>query len=158
MQVLSSRIRKMSDYLKNLSESAKERYLQKLKLIGLKEQEDPYAISEKFVDDMTLWPPVEYGHIFVYFIQRPGVYTQKELMQWKSTEAYNYFQSGHVQQVMVLPGTDKCILKAKVNPSQRSSDQANEAWLSVKKDGQVVCAHCTCMAGYVGSLSSIIDF
>ena len=44
-------------------------------------------------DDMTLWTLLEYGHIFCYFVQRPGVYTQQELMQWKSLEAYNYFQS-----------------------------------------------------------------
>ena len=49
------------------------------------------------VDDMTLRPPVEFGHIFCYSIQRPGVYTQQQLVQWKSLDAYNYFRSGHVQ-------------------------------------------------------------
>ena len=36
----------------------------------------------KFVDDLFLWPPVEYNHIFC-FIKQPGVYiyTQPELMQ-----------------------------------------------------------------------------
>ena len=52
---------------------------------------------------MTKWPSVEYGHIFCYFVERPGVYTRRQLMQWKSLEAYNYFQSGHVRKVQVWP-------------------------------------------------------
>ena len=35
---------------------AKNRYLDKLQLLGLDED------GKKFVDDMSLWPPVEYGH------------------------------------------------------------------------------------------------
>ena len=42
------------------------------------------------------------------------------------------------------PGT---FLKAKVNPSQRSPDLAPEAWIVAKKEGTIVCAHCTCKAG-----------
>jgi len=66
--------------------------LAKLELLGLSAQGDPYAAcnTDKFEDDMTLWPSLEYGHIFCYFVQYPGVYTQQELMQWKSLETYNY--------------------------------------------------------------------
>ena len=64
----------------------------KLQLLGLnKEDEDPYK-STNFVDDMTLWPPVSYGDIFCYFIDRPGVYTKQQLLQWRSLKAYNYYQ------------------------------------------------------------------
>ncbi len=67
-----------------------------LMLLGLNENEDPYSSknSMNFVDDMTKWPPVEYGHIFCYFIHRPGVYTRRQLLQWKSLESYNYFKQG----------------------------------------------------------------
>ena len=37
--------------------------------------------------------------------------------------------------------------KAKVNPSQRSPDDAHEAWIIAKPDGCIVSAHCTCKAG-----------
>jgi hypothetical protein len=134
----------MSDYFVSLDPVAKDRYRQKLKLLGL---EDPY-LDAGYVDDMTLWPPVEFGHIFCYFIERPGVYTKQELMQWKSLEAYNYFLSGHVRQVMVKRvSSTTCILKATVNPSQSSPDSAHEAWVAAKSDGQIVVAHCKCMAG-----------
>ncbi len=89
---------KMSEYLKKLDGIAKARYLEKLKLLDLDENGDPYDSKNisKFVDEMKFWPAIEYGHIFCYYIERPGVYTRQQLMQWKSLEAFNYFQSGHV--------------------------------------------------------------
>ena len=39
------------------------------------------------------------------------------------------------------------MLKAEVNPSQRSPDEASEAWLNAKHEGDIICAHCTCIAG-----------
>ena len=138
----------MSDYFVSLDSVAKERYRQRLDLLGLDEKSDPYRNAEDLVDDMTLWPPVEYGHIFCCFIERPGFYTQQQLMQWKSLEAYNYFVSGHVRSVMVRIVTPTCcVLKALVNPSQSSPDKAHEAWVAVKSDGQIMTAHCKCMAG-----------
>ena len=44
------------------------------------------------MESMILRPTVEYGHIFCYFVEQPGVFTKKELMNWKSLEAYNYFR------------------------------------------------------------------
>ena len=97
---------------------------------------------------MAAWPPVEYGHIFCYCIQRPGVYTQQELMQLKSLGADNYFQSGFVRAVKVwCINSRQCILYAQVNPSMRSPEKAYEAWIAVKTDGTIITAHCKCMAG-----------
>ena len=80
----------------SLDPVAKERYRQKLEILGLDEKCDPY-LDAGYADDMTLWPPVD---IFCYFIERPGVYTKQQLFQWKSLDAYNYFLSGHVRLVM----------------------------------------------------------
>ena len=119
----------MTDYFLQLDPVAKARYAEKLQLVGLSEQEDPYKLWEdgKFKDDMTMWPSVEYGHIFCYFIERPGIFTKQQLMQWKSLDAFNYFQSGHVRNVLVylLPSSQSCVLIAFVNPSQNSPDKAN---------------------------------
>ena len=83
----------MSEYFKRLQDRAGVRYVEKLRLIGLGESDDPYSESNsaKFVDDLTLWPAVEYGHIFGYFVARPGLYTQEQLLAWKQLESYNYF-------------------------------------------------------------------
>ena len=90
----------MSEYFKSLDSITKERYTKKIGLLSLQEEDEPEEdepYSERntlrFINDLTSWPPIEYGHIFCYFVQRPGVYTQKELMQWKSVQAYNFFQS-----------------------------------------------------------------
>ena len=40
-----------------------------------------------------------------------------------------------------------CVLKASVNPSQKAPENRNDAWITVRHDGQVVAAHHTCMAG-----------
>ena len=88
------------EYFKALAPIAQRRYIAKLQLLDLAEEDDPYAQqnSGKFVDDMSKWPAVEYGNILCYYIERPGVYTRRHLMQWKSLEAYNYFKSGHVRE------------------------------------------------------------
>ena len=140
----------MSDYIHRLLPAAKASYLAKLELLGLSAQGDPYAAcnADRFEDDMTLWPPLKHGHIFCYFVQRPGVYTQQELMQWKSLEAYNYFESGHVREVKIWAiSNSNCVLKGLVNPSQRSPDDPHHPWIAVKGDGSIITAHCTCMAG-----------
>ena len=98
---------------------------------------------------MTKWPPVEYGNIFCYFINRPGTFTQAQLLQWKSMEAYNYFQSGHVRNIKIfsVKSTQSCVCMSFVNPSQKSPDKANHSWVAIKSDGSIITAHCTCKAG-----------
>ena len=74
--------------------------------------------------------------------------TQQELLQWKSLEAYNYFKSVHVHTVELwVPSNSLCLLRAFVKPSQKSPDKQHLAWVAVKVDGQILTAHCTCMAG-----------
>ena len=151
MQRSSSRGR-MSVYFESLSADGKKRYREKLETAGLTVNDDPYSSNpERFTLDMAKWPKIEYGHIFSYFITRPGTYTQQELVAWKQMEAYNYFQSGYVRTVLCRRfGTGRessAVLKAKVNPSQRSPDNSHEAWLIAKVQGDILCAHCSCMAG-----------
>ena len=82
---------------------AKNRY--KLQLLRLDED------GEKFVDDMSLWPTVEYGHIYFIDCPAPGVFTKYQLLQWKNLEAYYYFLSGHVHMVKlwILKNASSCI-------------------------------------------------
>ena len=98
----------MNEYFKALNPIAQRRYIAKLQLLDLAE-EDPYAQQNggKFVGDVR-WSMVTF---FCYYIERPGVHTGRELMQWKSLEAYNYFQSGHIRKVTIWPLSNSyCIL------------------------------------------------
>lgn len=75
---------------------AQKRYLTKLDLVGLSLKEDPYSSEiDKLFSKMSSWPRLEYGHIYMYFISRPGLlHTHKQLLSWKQLEAYNHFKSG----------------------------------------------------------------
>lgn len=94
----------MSDYYKSLSNIAKSRYEEKLQIVGLTISDDPYSPEngKNFLrDNMSHWPKVEYGNIFAYFVKRPGVYSQEQLLSWKQLDSYNYFQNGYVGPVAV---------------------------------------------------------
>ena len=136
---------------KKLDRVSSARYLEKLKLLGLDERDDPYdpKNAHNFVEDMTKWPAVEHSHIFSYYIQRPGIYTQHQLLQWKSLDAFNYFQSGHVRDIKIWlrPTSQCCIVMAYVNPSQNAPEKAHLAWIGTKFDGEIITLHCSCMAG-----------
>ena len=70
------------------------------------------------------------------------------LKAYKSLQAYNYFFKGYVRTVLFYLWGDFGVLKAKVNPSQRSADNCQEAWVALSmSDGSVKTAHWTCMAG-----------
>ena len=88
-----------------------------MNLLDLNVSGDPYAA----VDNMALWPSVEFGHILCYFIERSGTYLKRELLQWKSLGAYKYLENGHVRAIKVwVVSSTCCTLRALVNPSQRS--------------------------------------
>jgi len=76
----------MSEYFDSLKDDDKERYEAKLNAIGLQLEKDPYRGECDYEADMTSWPLVEYGHIFAYFIARPGVYTFEQLLSWKQLD------------------------------------------------------------------------
>ena len=66
------------------------------------------------------------------------MYTQQQLMQWKSMDAYNYYKSarGHVRNIRVWIASEcTCVMMAKVNPSQAAPQKAYHVWVGVKNDG-----------------------
>ena len=87
----------MSEYFARLSKEGKARY-KKARSYDLNLDDDPNATDDQYVSDVTCWP-VEYGHIFGYFMKQAGIYMQEQLLSWKQLDAYNYFQSGYVRTV-----------------------------------------------------------
>ena len=42
---------------------------------------EPYEIKEHdWIDDVTLWPPVDLRDIYLYFVDTPGEFTRERLM------------------------------------------------------------------------------
>ena len=150
----------MSERYNGLQNTAKtkSRYREKLRTVGLTIEDDPYIPENHknyLTDNMSLWPKlwpkVEYGHIFAYFIECPSVYTQQQLLSWKQLESYNYFQNGYVGTISVWQfgqgDAKSCLWKAYANPSQKAPQNANQPWIICNPDEKVLTAHCTCMAG-----------
>lgn len=83
----------MENLLEKLPEAEKKRYKKKIEMFtgrSFEETMDPYKI-DGWVDDISLWPPVEYGCIWSYLIDSPGEYTKESLKAYKSLKAYNYY-------------------------------------------------------------------
>ena len=140
----------MSEYFKKLPKNAKRLYEEKLIAIGLDDVEkyDPFLNSMDWKDDVSKWPEVEFGQIYVYLIDSPGPYTRENMKAYRSLEAYQQFYFGWVRTCFVLEVNDTILLKAKVTRSQAVTDVPHEAWCAVdKSDSTILTGHCTCMAG-----------
>ena len=85
-------------FVNTLTGAAKERYIRKLQCLygGPGVSPDkllcPYDIPDnQWIDDVSKWPPVEFGHLYVYFVDTPGGYTRVAMKAYKCLEAYNYY-------------------------------------------------------------------
>ena len=69
----------ISSCLSTLAPVAKTRFFAKIQLFDVTASEDPYEIWKKgkFEEDMALCPPVEFGHIFCCFMERPKTFDRK---------------------------------------------------------------------------------
>ena len=136
-----------SSYFSSLNYNAKKRYLEKLKKDGFN-LEDPFSIKDdQWSEDLSQWPELEFGDIYGYLIDTEGTHTKEKLKAYKSLDAYNYYFNGYIRTVYHLSCAGHSILKAKVNPSQRTADNKHEAWVLLEWSGTVITGHCMCMAG-----------
>lgn len=63
-------------------------------------------------------------------------------------KAWKFFQEGWVQTVVHMKiSQDIMILKCDVRPSYRTTSPNHKPWIALGSLGNVVTAHCNCMAG-----------
>ena len=145
-------IKSWSKYYQDSSAELKTRYEEKMRLVGCRE--DPYSRFESKAKsstsnsiDWTCWPEVTYPDIYNYLILTPGV-THGQLKAFKSMEGYNFYINGKVSSINVTKLPSKNFLfTALVKHSQALSAPSLRVWIGIKQCGEVICAHCTCMAG-----------
>ena len=62
-------------------------------------------------------------------------------------------ESGHLADVrshLISPNIRYCFVRGKCTPEQRISNDAYDVWAVLHKDNaKVICAECSCIAGYV---------
>ena len=106
----------LSVYAQGLDPDAKSRYSTKIVDIG----SDPYLITrdeQKSVISsvITELPDLQYPDIYNYFINTPSCITGEGLKAYKSLEAYKYFVSGWVRDLLVCLKEEKYIITSKVS-------------------------------------------
>ncbi len=148
----SSRATRYSPYFLELDPSSKERYKEKLTIAG--GIDDPYVLTNDISSNEALdwqeWPNLEYPDIYNYLVTSTNCYMGDQLEAYKSLEGYKYYVDGWVSDVLVLPipsNPNACLISAHVKHSQRLSSPHLHPWVVTKKEGEVICAHCNCMAG-----------
>ena len=105
------------------------------------------------ITDLSCLLFVTFPDIFVYCVLRTGMYGADEMKAYRSLEAFNYFESGFVQEMLthkVQEGARTVIfVKASVLPNQRVGQKAQPyvAWALCEATGTILTGHCTCMAG-----------
>ena len=155
-----------SNYYTELEVDARRRYDEKLKLI--KVSEDPYCYFEnrsrqperRQCIEWFDWPDIAYGDIYNYLILTPSYYTHEQLKAYKSLDGYNSFANGWVSDVHVSKATEDSrhtifLFTGTVKHSQSLSATPLKVWIATYSSGEVVCAHCTCMAGIGEACSHI---
>ena len=66
---------KLSGYFTSLDFTAKKRYLEKNKTADGRKLNNPFAIDEdQWSEDLTKWPELEFGDVYMHLIDSQGVY------------------------------------------------------------------------------------
>ena len=95
------------------SDTAKRRYMDKLKL-HVAEGADPYEVPKnEWKDDIDLWPAITHVHVCMYLILSPSPYSDKDMLNYKSLDSYQSFVKGWVRQVLVMLVGEKHIMIGK---------------------------------------------
>ncbi|XP_078658592.1 uncharacterized protein LOC144903975 [Branchiostoma floridae x Branchiostoma belcheri] len=143
----------LSPYAQSLCAVAKGRYQEKVAKIGF----DPYALGRSaFLSDLALLPDVEYPDIVNYLVLSTSWAMNQQMKAYKSMEAYNFFVSGWVDTLhMKTVDPDKILVTARVKHSQKATATPLKPWFVAEKNGNVILAHCNCMAGVSEACSHI---
>ncbi|XP_041952352.1 uncharacterized protein LOC121712273 isoform X2 [Alosa sapidissima] len=142
-------------YREKLNATAKQRYLEKLCEIN---QIDPYELSAgEWSRDMNALPPCTYMDMVNYLVYGVSYYTKQQFKCYKSLESHEQFCCGWVQDLQIYKpgGCKNTVVLAKVMHSQRLSQPPLTPWVILAPSGEVVSAHCTCMAGVAESCTHV---
>ncbi|GFX26680.1 hypothetical protein TNCV_1838571 [Trichonephila clavipes] len=94
-----------SGYYMELDETAKARYDEKLSCNGnkLPDPFDQSTMEHVFVYNKKLWPPITFGDIYMYLVEKECTYTREKMRNHKSLDAFNYVSSGKLPAMVFVP-------------------------------------------------------
>ena len=106
-----------SEYFEFLSEEDKKDYLAKLTLSTGEQLPDPFILHSNWPDHVSSLPDITYPDIYHFLIEYQSQFSKESLKAYKSLESYNFFVSGHVQNVYcheVEKKSNFCFIKTEV--------------------------------------------
>lgn len=148
----------MENYFETLDDAAKSRYSEKIVCIG---KQDPYKIGKReFSSDPKFFPEVKSLDLVNYLIFHTSPFcTLKDFQNYSSLDAYDRFVCGWVRDVSVyiydVDATPIHVIRARVMHSQRMNATSLSPSILCREDGQMISAHCDCMAGLGESCSHV---
>ncbi len=104
----------VSKYAQELPQEAKQRYLQKLQLVGLGGI-DPFCLNTKKYKESSHLPPFNSGDLVSYLVLQTNYLSAKQFRAHKSLEAYNQFTSGWVKEVHTWNIGEKYVVTGRVS-------------------------------------------
>lgn len=117
--------------------------------------ENPYNI-QGLSADLTNLPTFSLFDVFNYLLYKTTNYDQRRLKAYKSCEDFRLFFDGYVEQLKMKQldtHPEVYIIKSCVKPPQKDKTYLNktayDVWVVMGKAGDVKCAYCTCIGGYV---------
>ena len=131
----------LSDYVIQLENQIKARYLQKISVIGV----DPFLLSSESLDSNCL-PSIEAVDLVSFLILEHSFYTKQTFKNYKSLQAYNQVVSKFVTSVKGKQIKDLYVVLGEVLHSQKLKQKPVQCWVIANKDGTVLSGHCMCMA------------
>ncbi|XP_065658127.1 uncharacterized protein LOC136082640 [Hydra vulgaris] len=142
-----------SEYLSKLDSNAKQKYLEKISFIN---HVDTYILKDTdFSDNIDSYPNVTYPDIVNYFLFAPSPLTKDQLKAYKALDSYNQFVSSWVINAGVKLFEKYVLIHGRVKHSQKMNDVPLHPWIISEKSGNIVCAHCNCLAGLGESCSHV---
>ncbi|XP_037508471.2 uncharacterized protein LOC119384903 [Rhipicephalus sanguineus] len=149
-------------YETTLSPKDRERYNEKIQLCGV----DPFKMqAADCIADVNLWPRVDASDICEFLVLRTSFVTRQQLKARKALDGHNFVTSGWVREPRVKQvAADSVIVMTQVTHSQALNKPPVEVWFLGKDDGEILAAHCTCMAGngeacsHIAALLFYVDY
>ena len=103
---------------------------------------------KNWLDDVSVWPRIDLGKVISYIINKKAFETDY-IGQYKAKKAYSYFMSSFVHEIVAIcPSQEKIVLKGNVAPSQKIREKPRKVWVLSSKNGDIICANCSCTAGF----------
>ena len=107
-----------SEYFRSLSLNDKSWYQKKLTLSDGNTLPHPYSLPHGWKSDVTLMPDITWPHVYNYLINTPSTFSKESLKAYKSLEAFNFYENGHVQDVYYHSINEEncfCFIKSEVS-------------------------------------------